>query len=291
MMLPRVPDNWATMAFASNLNEKSSEATRRLKESLWEFPATTWNNVYNRYSTKLIADYRLLQGEVEYLLKQGYLTYLFSEKGKQFYMKNMQEPSMPPSPKRMVNVITGREKVNGVTYTAMKKTSKVTFTHGKRVCLVLEGDNIVFDDEDADDLMIPHNDALVISLLIYDTNVKRVLIDPGSSMNIILLKVVNEMQANNRIIPKARSISVSDNSSVIKKGEIVLVTFAESVIKDTKFQVIGTDIAYNIILGRPWIHYVDDVPSTLHQVIKFPYSGGFNKSGEINRPHEILIQW
>ncbi|XP_070056830.1 uncharacterized protein [Nicotiana tomentosiformis] len=34
MLLPRVPDNWAPMAFASNLNEKSLEATRRLKESL-----------------------------------------------------------------------------------------------------------------------------------------------------------------------------------------------------------------------------------------------------------------
>jgi len=53
MMLPRVPDNWAAMAFASNLNEKSSEATRRLKESLREFPATTWNDVYNMYNTKM----------------------------------------------------------------------------------------------------------------------------------------------------------------------------------------------------------------------------------------------
>lgn len=31
---------------------------------------------------------RLLQGEVDHLLKQGYLTKLFSEKGKQTYMKN-----------------------------------------------------------------------------------------------------------------------------------------------------------------------------------------------------------
>ncbi|XP_070028709.1 uncharacterized protein [Nicotiana sylvestris] len=53
MMLPCVPDNWAAMAFASNLNEKSSESMRRLKECLREFPATTWNNVYNRYITKL----------------------------------------------------------------------------------------------------------------------------------------------------------------------------------------------------------------------------------------------
>ncbi|XP_075106773.1 uncharacterized protein LOC142179796 [Nicotiana tabacum] len=28
-------------------------------------------------------------------------------------------------------------------------------------------------------------------------------------------------------------------------------------------------MAYNVILGRPWIHDIDAVPSTLHQVIKF----------------------
>ncbi|XP_009766628.1 uncharacterized protein [Nicotiana sylvestris] len=172
-------------------------------------------------------DCRLLQGEIEYILEQGYLTNLFSEKGKQLYMKNRKEPPKPPSLKRMVNVITGGYEVNGVTYTAAKKMSKVTVTHRKRVHQVLECDNIVFDDEYVDDLMIPLNDALVISLLIHDTNVKRVLIDPGSSVNIILLRVVNETQANYKIIPNARSLSGFDNSSIATKGEVVLATFAE----------------------------------------------------------------
>ncbi|XP_075098862.1 uncharacterized protein LOC107823848 [Nicotiana tabacum] len=326
MMLPRVPDNSAAMAFASNLNEKSLEATGRLKESLREFPETTWNDVYNRYSTKLrieedtvaqpradekpgsrrseserrsgknrfkkerdarnndystqvrigdysfnistselvvvlrgmgdkvrwpkemrsdtnkrnpdfwcefhndhghrITDYRCLQGEVEHLLKQGYLTDLFSEKGRQSYMKNRQEPPKPPSTKRTVNIITGGDKVNDVTYTAVKKTSKVTVT-------------ITFDDEDVDGLMIPHNDALVI--------------------------------------PKIRSLFEFDNSSVVTKGEVVPTTFAEGVIKDTKFQVIDADMTYNIILGRPWIHDMDVVPSTLHQVIKFSSQWGIRR--------------
>ncbi|XP_070050625.1 uncharacterized protein [Nicotiana tomentosiformis] len=185
-------------------------------------------------------------------------------------MKSRQEPPKPPSPKRIVNVITIGDEVNGVTYIATKKISKVTVTHGKRVCQVLEGYSIIFDDEDADGLMIPHNDTLVISLIVHNTNVKRVLIDSGSSVNIILLRVVNEMQANDKVIPKARSLSGFDNSSVIAKGEVLLTTFAEGVIKDTKFLVIDADMAYNIILGRPWIHDMDVVPSTLHEVIKFP---------------------
>ncbi|XP_070035708.1 uncharacterized protein [Nicotiana tomentosiformis] len=235
-----------------------------------------FNNDHDHKTT----DCRLLQGEVEHLLKQGYLTDLLSEKGKQSYMKNRQEPLKPPSPKRRVNVISGGEEVNGVTYTATKKTSKVMITHGKRVCHVLDEDSITFDDANADGLLISHNDALVISLLVHDTNVKRVLIDPGSSVNILLLRVVNKMQADDKVVPKARSLSGSDNSSVIMKGKIMLTIFAEKVIKDTKFQVIDTDMAYNMILGRLWIHNMDVVPSTLHQVIKFPLQWGIRQIRE-----------
>ncbi|XP_070028642.1 uncharacterized protein [Nicotiana sylvestris] len=212
---------------------------------------------------------RLLQGEVDHLLKQGYLTELFSEKGKQAYMKNKQEPPKPPSPKRTVNVISRAEEINGVTYTVANKVSKVTITHGKRVRHVLEEESITFDDADADGVLIPHNYALVISLLVHDINVKRVLIDPGSSMNIILLRVLHEMQAEDKLVPKAHTLFGFGNSSVVTKGEITLTTFAEGVVKDTKFQVVEMEMSYNMILGRPWIHEMDVVPSTLHQVIKF----------------------
>ncbi|XP_070005841.1 uncharacterized protein [Nicotiana sylvestris] len=226
-----------------------------------------WCEFHNDHSHKTV-DCRLLQGEVEHLLKQGYLTKLFSEKGNQAYMKNRQESPKPPSPKRTVNVISGGEEINGIMYMTSKMLSKIIVTHGKRVRQVLEEDSITFDDVDG--VLTPHNDALVISLIVHDTNVKRVLIEPGSVVNIILLRVVNEMQANDKLIRKAHTLSDFDNSSVVTKGEIILTTFAEGVVKDTKFQVVEMDMAYNMILGRPWIHEMDVVPSTLHQIIKFP---------------------
>ncbi|XP_009771288.1 uncharacterized protein [Nicotiana sylvestris] len=189
-------------------------------------------------------------------------------------MKNRQELLKPPSPKRTVNVISGGEEINGVTYTVVKKVSKITVTHGKKVCQVLEEDSITFDDADADGMLALHNDALVISLLVYDTNVKQFLIDPGSSVNIILLRVVNEMQANDKLVPKAWTLSSFNNSSIVTKREIILTTLTEGVVKDTKFQVIEMHMAYNMILGRPWIHKMDIVLSTLHQVIKFPSQWG-----------------
>ncbi|XP_070011374.1 uncharacterized protein [Nicotiana sylvestris] len=196
-----------------------------------------------------MADCRLLQGEVEHLLKQGYLTELFSKKRKHAYMKNRQEPPKPPSPKRTVNVISGGEDINDVTYMAVRKVSKITVTHGKRVRQVLKEDSITFDDADID----------------------------GSSVNIILLRVVNKMQPDDKLIPKAHTLSGFDNSSIVTKGEIILTTFIEGVVKDTKFQVVEMDMAYNIILDRPWIHEMDVVPSTLHQVIKFPSRWGIRQ--------------
>ncbi|XP_070016951.1 uncharacterized protein [Nicotiana sylvestris] len=166
------------------------------------------------------------------------------------------------------------EDINGVTYTAANKIFKVTITQGKRVRHVLEEDNIAFDDTDVDGILSPHNDALVISLIVHDTNVKRVLVDPGSSVNIILLRVLHDMQAEDKLIPKAHTLSGFDNYSVITKGEVTLTTFAERVVKATKFQVVDMEITYNIILGRPWIHEMDVIPSTLHQVIKFPSPWG-----------------
>ncbi|XP_075074383.1 uncharacterized protein LOC142161988 [Nicotiana tabacum] len=78
------------------------------------------------------------------------------------------------------------------------------------------------------------------------------------------------MQVEDKLVPKVHTLSGFDNSSVVTKGELKLTTFAEGVVKDTKFQVVEMEMAYNMILGRPWIHEMDIVPSTLHQVIKFP---------------------
>lgn len=59
---------------------------------------------------------------------------------------------------------------------------------------MLSRKSITFDDDDADSLTIPHNDALVTTLCMLDIDVRRVLFDPGSSANIIQLWVIEEMQ-------------------------------------------------------------------------------------------------
>ncbi|XP_070010811.1 uncharacterized protein [Nicotiana sylvestris] len=41
---------------------------------------------------------------------------------------------------------------------------------------------------------------------------------------------------------------------------------------DVEFQVLDITISYNLLLGRPWIHTVGAVASTLHQAVKFEWN-------------------
>ncbi|XP_070008776.1 uncharacterized protein [Nicotiana sylvestris] len=53
MELPPVSDDWAVQAFTQGLNQRSSIASKQLKQKLIEYPAVTWADVHNRYQSKI----------------------------------------------------------------------------------------------------------------------------------------------------------------------------------------------------------------------------------------------
>ncbi|XP_075096169.1 uncharacterized protein LOC107786656 [Nicotiana tabacum] len=53
ILLPVVLDECAAEALTKGLNPRSSDAFRKLKESLLEFQAMTWADVYNQYKSKI----------------------------------------------------------------------------------------------------------------------------------------------------------------------------------------------------------------------------------------------
>ncbi|XP_070023166.1 uncharacterized protein [Nicotiana sylvestris] len=53
------------------------------------------------------------------------------------------------------------------------------------------------------------------------------------------------------------------------KGEITLPVNVARTIRDTKFHMIEGNMRFNALLERPWIHNMREVPSTLHQRMKF----------------------
>ncbi|XP_070019528.1 uncharacterized protein [Nicotiana sylvestris] len=104
--------------------------------------------------------------------------------------------------------------------------------------------------------------------------VKRVLIDPGSSTNIIRSRPVEQLGLQDQIVPATRALNDFNIASETTKGEVIFPVNVAGTIQETKFHVIEGDMRYNALLERPWIHNLRAVPSTLHQVLKFPTSEG-----------------
>lgn len=58
----------------------------------------------------------------------------------------------------------------------------------------MNGDTMTFDDADAEGVNFPHNDPLVIEVMVADCEVSRVLVDTGSSVNLIFRETLQKME-------------------------------------------------------------------------------------------------
>nr|XP_009786602.1 PREDICTED: uncharacterized protein LOC104234693 [Nicotiana sylvestris] len=65
-------------------------------------------------------------------------------------------------------------------------------------------DAITFSEEDLETLAEPHNNTLVISFLLSNIQITRVLVDPGNSANVIRSKVVEQLGLLDQIVPASR---------------------------------------------------------------------------------------
>ncbi|XP_059277555.1 uncharacterized protein LOC132031600 [Lycium ferocissimum] len=108
---------------------------------------------------------------------------------------------------------------------------------------------ITFNDEDMEGIAQPHNDALVISVLVNKFRIKRVLIDLGSSANIIRWRVIEQLGLLGQIMPAIRVLNGFNMACETTKGEITLqIKMAE--LRSIKFYVIEGDTGYNAFVKR-----------------------------------------
>ncbi|XP_062085288.1 uncharacterized protein LOC133791376 [Humulus lupulus] len=222
-----------------------------------------------------------LRFEVAGLLRRGQLRDFLSDKGKITMTRGDTRPTTPPEPPqhtRTCNVISGGSEVSGVTYSAAKRHAReVSGMDGrpKRPPTNYTGQTISFVNDEASDLLNPHHDALVISLFISNCLAKRILIDNGSSANILFLHALRGMWIDESTVIRKSTVLVGlSGEQKHSVGEVTLYVYAKGVNLQTKFLVVDSPSAYNTILGRPWIHAMKAVPSTYHQVICFPTKWG-----------------
>ena len=96
-----------------------------------------------------------------------------------------------------MNVITCGSEVNGITYSAIRQHTRTAVNVETSLSPTppSRASNIVlsFIDNEDPTLINPHHDALVISLLIANCWIKRILVDNGSSTNVIFLSALKEI--------------------------------------------------------------------------------------------------
>ncbi|KAG7552038.1 Ribonuclease H-like superfamily [Arabidopsis thaliana x Arabidopsis arenosa] len=170
----------------------------------------------------------------------------------------------PRSSKGKINVILGGSKLCRDTISAIKKHRRnVLFKANLGEEIDFQGASISFDEEETRHLERPHDDALVITLDVANFEVSRILIDTGSSVDLIFLGTLERMGISRADIVGPPSPLVAFTSeSAMSLGTIKLPVLAKNVSKIVDFVVFDKPAAYNIILGTPWIYQMKAVPST-----------------------------
>jgi len=115
-----------------------------------------------------------------------------------------------------------------------------------------------------------HNRALHISVKCMDYVIARVLVDTGSSLNVMPRSTLARLSVDGSYL-KSSSMVVRafDGSRREVIGEIELPVQIGPHTFEITFQVMDIMPAYSCLLGRPWIHAAGAVTSTLHQKLKF----------------------
>ena len=109
-----------------------------------------------------------------------------------------------------------------------------------------------FSNEDRVGTLQPHDDALVVTLRIRGYDVKRVMVDQGSSAEIMYPDLYKGLNLRPEDITAYSSPLVSfDGKVIIPKGQIRLLVQVGSEVVEVDFIVVDAYSPYTAIMGRP----------------------------------------
>ncbi|XP_021745414.1 uncharacterized protein LOC110711344 [Chenopodium quinoa] len=223
-----------------------------------------------------------LKREVAWLPKRGYLKDLLGKKGKGPEVKQEALPGPPasPTPGVVIQAISRGSSINGLTYSNTKRIARVGTspssipqTYPSSDEKKLDDMAILFDESRFNEP--EHHDCLVISLHVGQCKMKRVLVDNGNSAYIIFKDALDQAGFKESDITKRSIVLIGFNGEPMNSlAEIQLPTLLKGINMMHKFYVIDCKIAYNVIVGTPWIHKMKAISYTYHQLLKFPSQWG-----------------
>ncbi|XP_074323711.1 uncharacterized protein LOC141660622 [Apium graveolens] len=153
-----------------------------------------------------------------------------------------------------------------------------------------EDEPIYFSYSDYEGLGLDHNLALVVTFNVADNEVNRILVDNGSSANIVFEHTLSRMKLRHlRMDPCLEDPLYGFGNTMIPIWGVIYlsITFGtapQQISHVIKFYIISAASSYNMILGSPTITKLIAIPSTIHLKLKFPTPGG---TGELRGDREM----
>ena len=246
-----------------------------------------------------------LRREIEYLIQRGYLRRFISPGNQaQSQAQNQnQSPTQQPPPRQAttqhqqplgeIHVISGGFAWGGESSSARKAHLRSIRSAGMGEIQAVSklpriDTTITFSNSDLEGCQHPHDDPLVVRAIVANITVHRVLVDNGSSADIIFTSAFDKMGIGREgLEPVSTHLRRFSGEKVLPLGSIQLVlTLGEPPCQATttaRFLIVDAPSAYNMLLGRPSLNAIKVVPSAYHMIIKFPTIHGVETVREDQR--------
>ncbi|XP_065616925.1 uncharacterized protein LOC136062139 [Quercus suber] len=131
-----------------------------------------------------------------------------------------------------------------------------------------------FSEEEKRGTIQPHDDALVVTIRIGGYDVRMVMVDEGNAAEVMYPDLFRGLNL------KPEDLTAYSSSLVGFEGRSVVLVRMTRLSVQTGLEVVEVDFIvvdafspYTAILGRPWLHALGAVSSTLHQKVKYPSEG------------------
>ncbi|KAK3007992.1 hypothetical protein RJ639_013768 [Escallonia herrerae] len=231
-----------------------------------------------------------LKRAIEALIKRGHLRGYINQRNEKREATPLAEREEAQENAGVINTISGGIATGGSSGQGQKAYAREVFTTvgpSTKKQKIEPTPTISFSDDDVGDTRIPHDDPLVVTLRVGNFDMKRILMDNGSS--------VEAFQKMNIPPDRLRKIDTPlygfYNHPVICEGIIALPVTVGAPPTQAKlmldFVVVRIPSAYNAILGRTALNQLRTVVSTYHMKMKFPTENGV---GEVKGDQMVARQ-
>jgi len=175
-----------------------------------------------------------------------------------------------------INIIAGGFSRGGCTASQCKKYFRGVITvEGQRSDQTPKSD-LVFTRTDLQDVVPHDNDPVVISVVTTGRKVHHVLVDQGSSGNVMFWSIFNRLQlSTDQLMPYVGCLYGFAGDQVEVREHIKLrTTFTDGTTSRTaniRYLVVNAPLAYNILLGIRTLNRIRAVASSRHMRMKLPF--------------------